>query len=89
MPACIFTTGYTDAMRTFVTVTCSAVFETTAFSVGKGEGTGIKEGGGGTTHGIVGRLHVGGGTHADGYDRSDGLEISIFKRTEHVNTAFV
>ena len=89
MGACILTTGYANAMFTLVTVTGSAVLETTAFSVSKGESTRIKEGSGGITHGIVGGLHVGGGAHTNGYDGSDGLEISIFKRTEHVNTAFV
>ena len=89
MGACILTAGYANAMFTLVTVTGSAVFETGSFSVGKGESTRIKEGSGGITHGIVGGLHAGSGSHTNGYDGLDGLEISIFKRTAHVKTAFV
>lgn len=89
MSACILTAGYANAMFTFVTVTGSAVLETAAFSVGKGESTRIKEGSGGITHGIVGGLHAGSGSHTNGYNGLDGLEISIFKGTAHVKTAFV
>ena len=90
MCACILTTGYANAMFTFVIVTGSAVFETRSFSVvGKGESTRIKESSGGITHGIVGGLHAGSGSHTNGYNGSDGLEISIFKRAAHVKTAFV
>ena len=39
MATCIFTTGYANAMFTFVTVTRSAIFKTAAFSVSKGEST--------------------------------------------------